>query len=363
MRTPTWIRPLPAAFGLAFGLASAQTAPALSVEPNPAPANQTFMLELMGTTYDCYTFFDRESVTVSGSRIDLRYTPEIFTQQDGSPETRCPIPLAGAAGSPPSPIIAELPRFNMPALKAGRYEVWATAVPACRYGRPACAIAEMPRSAGTLTVGDGTARTDWYLKERTVAADRPFTMQLLRDDIGSCQTEFTYDTARVVSGSIYAAFLMVTHPDHVCVWDPRPYGPSFSMPGLEPGLYPVLPQELLACQVAQPACYPPVKAPVPTDTLVVTRVMAISLKAMRAAAPRAEVRGGLAYFALPEGPEGAWRAELSTLDGRVLGTATVRGAGGSVVSISADRAPRHALSLIRLVSPAGRETLLPLDPR
>jgi hypothetical protein len=250
----------------------------------------------------------------------------------------------------------------MPALKAGRYEVWATAVPACRYGQPACAIAEMPRSAGTLTVGDGTARKDWYLKERIVAGERPFTMQLLRDDIGSCQTEFTHDTARVVSGSIYAAFLMVNHPDHVCVWDPRPYGPSFSMPGLKPGMYPVLPQELLACQVEQPACLPPVKAPVPTDTLVVTPVMAISLKAMRAAAPRAEVHGGSAYFALPAGPAGAWRAELSGLDGRVLGTAEVWGAAGSMVSIPVDRAPRHALSLIRLVPPDGREIVLPILP-
>jgi hypothetical protein len=371
MQASIRIRLCLAALGLAGGLASAQTTPALSVTPNPAPADQAFSLYLQGTAYGCYTAFSRESVTVSGDRIDLRYTAQtLLVPQGGAPGAVCPMtPGAGSAasapdaGAPPSSLPAAVPVFSMPALKAGSYAVWATEVPACRYDKPACAIAEVSRSAGTLEVRSGTARTDWYLKERSVPDNRPFTMQLLRDDIGNCQTSFSHDTAVVISGSIYASFVMESHPERVCVMDIRPYGPSFPMPALKPGLYPVLPEELAACQVADPPCLLPVKAPVPTDTLIVTHTLAAALSALRAAAPRMDVRGGFAYIDLPAGATGLWRAELSTVDGRVLETATMPGSAGQRIAFPVDRAPMGGLSLIRLTGPDGAETLAPVIGR
>lgn len=447
------------AAGMACGLAAAQAQTTLSVTPNPAPADKAFILYLQGVTASCYTTFSRESVTVSGTKIYLRYTTQsLIVPQTGYPDQVCPMPLDDAG--PAAAIVANLPVFNMPALKAGKYEVWATNVPACRYTEPSCAIAEPAQSAGvlevrgvaapqydfspdtakagvafslhlvgsafdcatsfsgvtasvfadgiqlsflpqqlpkgcgdtahnygptfvipalkagsypvmvnrldmnaivqagTLTVTGTPARTDWYLKQRDIAANQAFTMQLLRDDVGNCQTSFSNESTTVLAGSIHAYFVLESHPERVCVQDIRPYGPSFAMQPLAPGLYPVVPHELATCQVAQPACAIPVKAPMPTDTLVVAKTLAIPLSALRAGAPKVDVRGDLAFFALPAGGTGAWRTVLLDLEGRVLDAATVTGAPGQTVSVPVGRAPKGGLGLLRLVAPDGAERIL-----
>jgi hypothetical protein len=237
----------------------------------------------------------------------------------------------------------------MPALKAGSYKV--------RVNRLQLnAIVD----AGVLLVTGATARTDWYLKEHTVAADKAFGMQLLRDDIGNCQTSFSHESVTVVSGSLYASFLMESHPDRVCVMDLRPFGPSFSVPALKAGVYPVYPEALAACQVAQPPCIIPVLAPVATDTLLVTKTAAISLSRLREEAPRAELRAGAAIFRLPAGGAGVWRADLTTLDGRTMSTARFPGSSGERVSVPVGRAPAHTVSLLRLIAPDGAQTVLPI---
>lgn len=456
------IRPVLPALVLALGFAAAvgaQTNPGLFVTPNPAPANKAFQMLLQGVAANCYTTFTRESVMVSGARIDLRYTSVSSGVVYDQNSAVCPMADAGPSAAS---LLASMPVFSMPALKAGKYEVWATLMPECLYSEPSCKIAVRPDSVGILTVqgdvpmtymlnpaatpagkafalqllsygftcatafdqlsavvSDGvitlsfsdqelpkgcmdaynpygptfqmpalkagsykvkvnrlqlnavvdagvllvtgaTAHTDWYLKEHTVAADKAFAMQLLRDDIGNCQTAFSHESVSVVSGALYASFVMESHPERVCVMDLRPFGPSFSVPALKAGIYPVYPEELAACQVAQPPCYPPVKAPVATDTLVVTKTAAISLSRLRAEAPQIELRAGAAIFSLPAGAAGEWRAVLATLDGRILSEARVAGAPGERVSVPVRRAPAHALSLLRLISPDGGQSLLPI---
>lgn len=468
---------MPLAALFAFGLSAAfgtDLTPTLSVSPNPAPAGQAFVLTLAGVgSGSCYTAFSRESVTVIGDSIFLRYTstsllvPMGSSGEDtlGGPARAgvvCPVAAesgTGAQGAAAVPLNA--PRFDMPPLKAGKYSVWAMDMPECLYSQPSCLIGVLPVSAGVLTVQEasppaytvspsnapagapfalqllsyaftcataydnlsvvvdkdtlvlsfldhertgilcpaiyqpygptfqipalaagtyrikvnrlsvnaiaegGSVRIDakashasWYLKERTVAANSPFQMQLLHDSLAAC-TNFS-DQSAVVSGTlIYASFLMQT--GKCSEISQVPIGPVFSLPALKVGLYPVYPQELVACQTAQPPCYLPVKAPVATDTLVVAKDLAISLSRLRADAPKVELSADRAVFALPAGKAGIWRAVLTTLDGRILADARVAGSAGERVSIPVGRAPAHTLSLLRLISPDGQQRLLPVS--
>lgn len=455
--------------GLGAVLASAQTS-TLSVTPNPATAGKSFILYLQGVTANCYTTFTRESVTVTGTRIDLRYTPEtiVYTTDPPTPQTSCPQPVTtegGAAtvkaGVVPMPIVANLPTFIMPALAAGEYQVWASEVPACIYS--GCKIAQpAPVSAGTLevqpsgpvysftptsvsagqgfelhlfytgftcatvydslsvhVVGDvirlsfsdreqtgvvcaapsfniaygptfqipaltagtyqvrvdrdamnaeitvgtlqitgATARKGWYLKQKTVPPDAPFQMQLLRDSLPACTTFSDLSAVVSVSG-ISVSFLMKTAQECTMAV-PGPIGPSFAMPAQKAGIYPITVNELLPCEVAQPACIVDKVKPIPSDTLLVTKTAAVRMSALRAGAPKVDITGNTAYFALPEGPAGLWRAELMTLDGRVLAGKSFAGAPGERVSMPVDRARANAVSLLRLTSPAGKQRFAPI---
>src|SRR5258706_14180299 len=114
--------------GLATATVHAQVvAPTLSVTPNPAPGGKTFTLTLLGTTSNCNTFFSRESVTVSGTRIDLSYTANSYIVDPpypvkGSPgpvDPICPVFAQGNADANIIPPYYSAPTFAMPALKAG----------------------------------------------------------------------------------------------------------------------------------------------------------------------------------------------------------------------------------------------------
>jgi hypothetical protein len=317
-----------AAWGAAPSRA-AQAAYALS--PSSVPAGQAFDLKLLGGTFGCATAFDQVSAILSDGKLILYFHDTELPKGCGdTSHTYGPV-------------------FHVPALAAGIYPVKASRLQMNDVA-----------DAGSLVVTGGPARTDWYLKDRIVPEGQPFALQLLRDDVGNCHTIFSHETLNLVSGSLYASFVMTTDPDVVCIVDIRPFGPHFPAPALEPGIYPVLPQELMPCQVAQPACLLPVKVPTPTDTLVVTHTLSLRMSDLRAGAPRAEVQGNAAVFRLPEGAAGVWHTELTTLDGRRLGVAWLRGTAGDRVSVPLDRAPTRTVTLLRLISPDGAASLIPI---
>lgn len=450
--------------GLAAVLASAQTATVLSVTPNPAPAGKIFVLYLQGVSANCYTTFTRESVTVAGTRIDLRYTPQtlLYPTDPPVPASVCPVPVTARVETTsvvPAPIVANLPTFSMPPMAAGKYEVWATEVPECVYNGckiampapvsagslevqkqgdlsytftpvsapagqafdlhllsygftcatvyqdlavhvvgdvitlsftdkeqtgVACPAVYMPYgptfkipalqagtyqvrvdrnminalvTAGNLQVTPAAARKGWYLKQKTVPPDAPFQMQLLKDSLSAC-TNFTNLSAVVSASGIDANLLIQTGK---CAGiSPEPIGPVYSMPALKAGLYPIYVNELLPCEVAQPACLVNKMKPLPSDTLVVAKVLSVRMSALRAGAPKVDVLGNTAFFDLPQGEAGLWKAELMTLDGRVLAGKSWTGAPGDRVSMPVDRARVNAVSLLRLTSPAGTQRFLPI---
>jgi hypothetical protein len=453
------IRPVLLAFSLAASLGAAwgQT---LSVTPNPATAGKAFTLYLQGVPQNsCYTAFSRESVMVSGNRIDLRYTVASYA-----------VPLSAAAGAEPIPcplldardakVAPSMPSFAMPALKAGSYEVWATNMPECLYSQPSCKIAVKPESAGVLkvesapepaytinpdsapagqafalqllsydfacgtaydslsavvadgaitlsfldrpnpaaicpaiympygptfrlpalkegaykvkvnrlsaggtvdagvlTITNAAVRKSWYLKTKKVVAEKAFAMQLLRDDIGNCQTSFADEAVTISAKSITVFFTMEQHPERVCIQNIQPYGPTFEMPAMKTGAYPVY---AVVCEGKAGACQATADVASIVDTLLVSAASSVRMSGLRAHGPKVEMRGQAAVFALPEGEAGTWRAELMTLDGRVLGRTTVAGAAGQRVTVSVGRAPANAVSLLRLTSPDGAQRFLPI---
>jgi hypothetical protein len=462
------------AWALAACLAAAGPAAALSVTPNPAPAEKPFTLTLQGLGMNCYTLYTRDSAVVDGNRIDLRYTASrIAVPADpasGAVPDVCPVSAAEVAPAAYAPV------FSMPALKPGTYEVWATEVPECRYSQPACMLAEQSVSvggllaqidfpsgytlspasasagqafdlqllsygfdcgtvyertsvrvdngtlilsfmdrgqtgvvcpavvkpygptfripalpagdypvkvnrlqldavadAGTLRIVADSARKGWYLKEHAVAAGKPQTMQLLRNDIGNCQTSFSNTKTEITHAGILASFVMETRPDAVCITDIRPFGPTFELPALAPGVYPVIPEPLAACQVLPNPCVLDRAVPVaPADTLVVMQALAVRMSELRARAPGAVLRGDDLVFALPE-PETAgrsprsgsgaavsWRAALLAPDGRVLEETVLGGSAGAEVTFTLRHAPA-GFGLLRLIAPDGALRFIPIE--
>jgi hypothetical protein len=450
--------------GLSVVLASAQTRPALSVTPDTVQAGQSFWLYLQGlASADCYTTFAHESVTVVGTRINLRYTSQkILYPADSPAAPGCPMPVVMAETVVVStPAIPNMPTFLMPALRAGKYEVWASDVPACLLATPTCTIAEpAPVSAGTLevqtqaepaftfsplsapagrgfdlnllsyhftcatiyenlvvqVVGDvinlsflyrepsliacpaiyapygptfkipalaagtyqvrvnaGTrnvpvalgnlqitpavARRDWYLKQRTVPPDAGFQLQILHDSLAAC-TNFSNLNAVASAGGINLYFLRQT--GKCSLMSQEPIGPQFTMPALKAGRYPVFVTELEPCEVAQPACILERVNPLASDTLFVGNSLAVRMSDLHAGALKVDVVGNTAFFTLPDIKPGIWKAELMTLDGRVLAMKSIASGSGERMSMPVDRARANAVSLLRLTTPEGRQSFLPI---
>src|SRR4051812_5065827 len=155
--------------------------------PSAVMAGRGFELHLYSTAFDCATAFSELKAVVSGTSIMLEFLPQQLPK--------------GCADM----INPYGPEFAISGLAAGTYTV--------QVGR-----LDMNGvvSAGSLTVVP-SVHSDWYLKEHSVASGQPFTLQLLRDDIGNCQTRFSYDSLRISGGSIRVSFLMVTEPNRICV--------------------------------------------------------------------------------------------------------------------------------------------------
>lgn len=310
-----------------------------SINPASAPAGQDFELSLLSYQFNCGTTFDNLSVGVSGSEIILNFLDH------ERKDIVCP-----AIYKPYGPT------FKIGALKAGSYKVRAYRLPACH----PCEMMGQTTDVGTLTITGGEVRNGWYLKQREVLAGKPFTLHLLNEAYGNCQTTFSHKSISATGGIITASFLAETDPNVVCIQDVRPHGPAFDMAALNVGVYPVFVNQLLQCQVTAPFCAIKIPMPYPTDTLVVTQTLAALLSDLRAGAPKAELMGSSAALTLPEGIGGTWKAELLTLNGQRLATASVNAEGGQRAEFDLGLKPQRGVWLLRLSSPDGETHMIPM---
>lgn len=310
-----------------------------SITPTSAAAGKDFEISLLSYQFNCGTTFDNLAVHVAGDTLILAFLDH---EKAG---VICP-----AIYKPYGPT------FKIPALKTGSYKVKAARLPACM----PCLLAPAYVDAGTLTITGANDRNGWFLKQPQVMAGKPFTLQLLNEAYGNCQTSFSNKSISAANGMITASFLAETNPDIVCVTDIRPHGPAFDMAALNVGIYPVYVNQLLQCQVTAPFCAIKMPMPYPTDTLVVTQTLSALISDLRAGAPKAELLGSRAAVILPEGIGGTWKAELLSLNGRSLSRASVNAEGGQRAEFDLGLKPQRGAWLLRLSSPEGETHMIPL---
>lgn len=310
-----------------------------SINPAKAPAGEDFELSLLSYQFNCGTTFDNLSVGGSGSEIILNFLDHEKT---------------GIAC--PAIYMPYGPTFKIGALKAGSYKVRAYRLPACH----PCEMMGEVTDVGTLTISGENDRNGWFLKQQEVLAGRPFTLQLLNNAYGNCQTSFSHKSISASSGIITASFLAETDPNIVCIQDVRPHGPAFEMAALKIGIYPVFVNQLLECQVTAPFCAIKMPMPVPYDTLVVTQTLSAMISDLRAGAPTADLMGSRAAVTLPEGIGGTWKAELLTLNGQTMAATTVNAEGGQRAEFELGLKPQRGVWLLRLSAPDGATHMIPM---
>lgn len=462
---------------------------AYTVAPNPAPINSAFTLYLNGGSFPCGTVFTRQSAVVTGNRIDLTFEADspIYLPDAAPGAKTAPVPpicLYDQAATSPVETLSYgniVPRFKLPALLAGDYEVWATQAYACQFTQPACLIKTQSLYAGilkvsaapkpmlfhispntvesgkafilnaltdgydcgftydslativsggkislifrahahpesacvsqayafgpafrlpalaagkyvveiapypecppggidcgmlrnlfydTLTVKDVVLKNGWFLKERQVAPDKAFTMQLLNNLYGNCQTSFSHQSLTVAKDSISVSFVAETDKKRICVMDIRPYGPAIEMPAMKAGSYPVYVNEMPACLYSNPRCEI-LRLPnsIPSDTLLVTQSTAVLISALRAGGLKASFEGAAVGFDLPTAKgagtadASAWRAELLTLRGERLAAGSVRSNAQARASLPLPSRPGPGIYLLKLQDAAGGVRIVPV---
>ena len=310
-----------------------------NINPTSAAEDKDFELSLLSYQFNCGTTFDNLSVGGSGSEIILNFLDH------EKADVACP-----AIYRPYGPT------FKIGALKAGSYKVRAYRLPACH----PCEMMGQTTDVGTLTITGGNDRSGWFLKQREVMAGKAFTLQLLNEAYGNCQTSFSHKSIGASGGVITASFLAETDPNIVCITDIRPHGPAFDMAALNVGVYPVYVNQLLECQVTAPFCAIKMPMPYPADTLVVTQTLSALISELRAGAPKAELMGSRAAVTLPEGIGGTWKAELLTLNGRRLAATSVNAEGGQRAEFDLGLKPQRGVWLLRLSSPDGETHMIPM---
>jgi hypothetical protein len=215
---------------LVLGLALAATAFAQGTDdrapyflsPDSVKAHQAFDLQLLSYRFNCATTYSHKSMQVEGNKATLSF---LATEH---PEALCP-----AVYMPYGPTFAMAP------LAPGYYDVYARQLTRCTVDTAAlCAREAAPRFAGVLSVGV-TNRKGWFLHPKQVPPKQDFTLRLLNDAYGNCQTSFSHEVIELRNGAFYASFVIERHPDRVCVTDIRPHGPSFEVKGQLEGKYPV----------------------------------------------------------------------------------------------------------------------------
>jgi hypothetical protein len=193
-----------------------------SLNPDSVKANQAFDLQLLSYRFNCATTYSHQAIKIEGKKVTLSFLP---TEH---PEALCP-----AVYMPYGPTFAMAP------LAAGYYDVYARKLDSCMVGPgPVCTLEPVSEFAGVLSVGI-TARRGWFLQPEQVPPAQDFTLRLLNDAYGNCQTSFSHEAIELRDGAFYASFVIEQHPERVCVTDIRPHGPSFEVKGQPVGKYPV----------------------------------------------------------------------------------------------------------------------------
>lgn len=181
---------------------SAAPGPSIAFFPSPgrADAEGPFTLKILSYRYNCGTEYSHAAFRRDGDVLDFRFVAK------ENPAAVCPANIAPYG-----------PSFEMPALPAGRYHLAATALHPCLVAPQPCDVVEKREDAGVLTVG--RSDSGWFVSPAAAPAKRDFTLRILSDRYGSCQTSFSHQNLVVQDGKMVATFVIETDPQRVCIQD------------------------------------------------------------------------------------------------------------------------------------------------
>lgn len=234
--------------------------------PTETAAGAAFRMTLSPFDFDCNTEFKTISATVTDSSVTLAF---VHSQRAVTLDCKAVLMV------PPTLT------YPVPALKAGKYKVYALAYPECAYNtdpsKPVCKIAVIPELIGSLTVGVETPKADsaWHVRPVRTPSQKAFELSVVNARYGSCQSSFYGQSISVDAnkGVVHVSFGVQTHPDHVCIQDVRPHGPTFAAPALKAGKYQVMVSVLPACAIPAepngPICMIAVQPVAAAESLVV----------------------------------------------------------------------------------------------
>ncbi|MEO7957693.1 MAG: hypothetical protein ABIW76_13480 [Fibrobacteria bacterium] len=307
------------------------------IDPTQVEADQDFILNLLSPQFGCNIDYLRTASRVQDGKITLTYLDK------PNPLVRC---------APSKPMYG--PAYKIRGLKAGSYEVWAERLPACV--EEGCKMASIPELVAKLVVMPTNAvRKGWFFNPREVKSGIPLSLKVVNNEYGNCNTEFDHTSLVVQDNGIHVSFVIVNHPERVCVMDLHPHGPTFQMDALKPGRYPLYVSVMPACIYTEPRCLigMPDTILVASDTLIVSQSVTLGgLPVLSGSGPSAAWTDGALRLLLPDGAQGTWRADVLNLSGRRLFSAAVTAGSSKRSALSGMLKPNRGIILVRLVSPA-----------
>ncbi len=248
--TRLWAKAALAAFLVIFQAHAATSVPNYDYAPSETAAGADFRMTLSPLAFDCNTEFKVIGAAATDSSISLTF---VHAQRAEPLDCR---------------VVRMIPptlEFKVPAIKSGKYQVYAMAYPGCAFNTdpngPVCKIAVIPELIGSLTANRGANPDEfWHLRPTKTPAGKAFDFSVVTSRYGNCQTSFYGQTMQVDADKhiIHLSFGVEQNTGIVCIQDVRPHGPAFSAPALKAGSYQVLVYELPACAIPKepngPAC-------------------------------------------------------------------------------------------------------------
>jgi hypothetical protein len=279
--------------------AQPQTQPqTVSVSPNQAESGKPFQVTLAGKSGLCAPIFSRHEVKSENGVLNLT------VMGVSNPAALC---MPGEHEYRTD--------FNVPAIKAGAYEVAARLLPACSYENPPCMpIRDPVEYGGALEVRD-SADLHYAFRPKRVEKDKVFGLFVFHEDF-TCGNEYSNPSINVSGHSLNLSFTNRPHPETPCPAVLADYGPTFQVPAMPPGVYQVFVTAMPYCGTQGP-CPLAMVAPQLSGALTVGEG-AVSLQPAMRQAAKEKPGSGTGRLSIDNrlGVRGWWHAAAVSLTGR-----------------------------------------------
>ncbi|MEO6094401.1 MAG: hypothetical protein ABIW76_01535 [Fibrobacteria bacterium] len=208
----------------------------VSVSPSQAESGQPFQVTLSGKSGLCAPIFTRHEVTVDAGVLNLS------VMGVSNPAALC------AVGEQEHEFHTD---FNVPALKAGKYEVAARLLPACSYENPPCMPIRDPVEYGGILEARDSADMSFAIRPKRAAKDKAFELFVFGRNF-TCGNEFSNLSFNVSGHSLNVSFTNRPHPEALCPAVLADHGPTFQLPAMASGVYQVFATAMPYCGTTGP---------------------------------------------------------------------------------------------------------------